>query len=374
MKILIIINYIGPIRVFLFNKIYDYLKKHNRNLKVVFLSESDKNRNWKREQGMKFDYTILNNFAIREHGKDLNTFFINLGMIKLLKSENPDKIICFGWDHFAAYAANWWARKNKKEFILWSGSTKYEPSWRRTLFGPLVKYIVKRSHKFLSYGTRSKEYLISLGAPEKNVEIFYNTIDVDFFQEKIRSFTDNQKNELRKKIGIKTTKTILFSGRLIEMKGIFEMIVAFKEYLKKDSNTSLILMGTGPDEEKLKEIIKKDNIKNVFFAGFVQYKELYKYYGISDLLLFPSRQDIWGQVVNEAIACGLPVITTEKVGASADLIENGKNGYIIRENCAECISESIDNVFKKNINKTNNSTQILEKIRVDNILKEITIL
>jgi glycosyltransferase involved in cell wall biosynthesis len=374
MKIIIIINYIGPIRVFLFNKINEYLKKSNSFLKVIFLSETDKNRNWDREKDMNFDYEVLNNFAIREHGKDLNTFFVNPGILKLLNKENPDKIICFGWDHFAAYVANWWARKNKKDFILWSGSTKYERSWRRTLFSPLVKYLIKRTDKFFAYGTRAKEYLIHLGAHTSSIQLFFNTIDIDFFEKNTNNITDLEKKRIKDKIGIKTNKVILFSGRLIEMKGIFEMVEGFKLYTDGNEKASLVIMGTGPDEEKLKKKIKEERIENVFFVGFVQYKDLYKFYAISDLLLFPSRQDIWGLVVNEALACGLPVITTEKVGASVDLVENTKNGFIIPPNCPKCIRDSIAKVFENSLDEQNNSRIILEKTRVENILDNISFL
>jgi glycosyltransferase involved in cell wall biosynthesis len=374
MKVLIIINYIGPIRVFLFNKLKKYFDEKNCEFKVIFLSETDKNRDWRKEENMKFNFEILNNFAVRTYEKDLNTFFINPKIIGVLNKENPDKIISFGWDHFACYAANHWCRKNNKKFTLWSGSTIYEKSWRRTLFNPLVKWLVKRSNNFIAYGTRSKEYLISLGAPENKVQIFFNTIDVEYFEENISKITEEQKADLKKELGITTSKIILFSGRLIEMKGIFEMLEGYADYKKIDNDISLLIMGKGPDETNLKKYISENKIKDVFFTGFIQYNDLYKYYAISELFLFPSRQDIWGQVINEAVTCNLPIITTEKVGACADLVEEGKNGYIIKENCAKCITGSILKIFKNNLHKSNSSKEILEKIRIENILKNINLL
>jgi len=101
---------------------------------------------------------------------------------------------------------------------------------------------------------------------------------------------------------------------------------------------------------------------------------LYKYYSISNLLLFPSRQDIWGLVINEALACGLPVITTREVGASVDLTKENKNGYIIPTKNPDIITKSIQKVFRNNLHKENNSWQIAQKTRTENILTKINLM
>jgi glycosyltransferase involved in cell wall biosynthesis len=372
-KVIILHNIISPIRVFLFNKLNKYYRNKEIEFKVFFLSVSDKNRNWKTDYKMNFDYEILDNFAIRIAGKDLNTFFINPKVKNVLQKENPDKIISFGWNNWASYVASSWCKKNRKEFILWSGSTKYEKSWRRTLFHPLVKYILKKTDNFIAYGTRAKEYLISLGINPKKIQIIYNTVDIDYFREKSKNFSEEKKAKFKKKLGIKTKKTILFSGRLIAMKGIFEMIEGFKMFQEQDHDTSLLIMGTGPDEQELRGLISKEKIKKIIFTGFIQYEKLYKYYSISDVLLFPSQQDVWGLVLNEAMACGLPVITTHETGASVDLVEEDKNGYVIPSDNFQAIAGSIQKVFSNNLHKDNNSWQIVQKTRVGDILKEVKI-
>jgi len=372
-KVIIINNIISPLRVFLYNKLNKHFNSKGWKLKVIFLSETDKNRNWEKSAGIEFEYEVLNNFAIRTHEKDLNTFFINLKIINVLRRENPDKIICFGWDHFAAYAANQWARKNAKEFILWSGSTKYEKSWRRVVTKPLVRWLVKNSSGFIAYGTRAREYLIFLGADPEKIGIFYNPVDIDYFKDKSKEFDIRDRNKLKSKIGINTSKTIVFSGRLIEMKGVFDMLYGFKSYQQDDPDVSLLVMGKGPDKGKMVSIIHSERIKNVFFVDFIQYDDLYKYYSISNLLLFPSHQDIWGLVVNEAMACGLPVITTNETGASVDLVQEGKNGYIIKSNCPRCIAKGISSIFNNNLDKKNNSWDIVQKTRVEDNLMNLKI-
>lgn len=369
-KVVLLHPIINPMRINLFNKINLYFNKKNIEFNVIFLSLSDKNRHWKNnKKNINFNYTISKNLALRVGRKDLFTFFINQDILKQLNQKNPDVIIACEWANSSTYLAKYWAKKNNKKFILWAGSTASEKSWRRTLFLPIVKKLIKSTEQFICYGTRAKEYLISLGANPKNVHILYNSVNLDFFTEKKKSMTEEKRNKIKNNIGITTNKIILFNGQLITRKGIFDLLQGYREYQKKDNDISLLCVGTGKEKKQLKKIIDQQKIKNIFFTGFVEYEDLYKYYCISDLLILPSHEEVWGLVINEAMACGLPVITTGCTGASIDLIDEGKNGYIIKPKCPNCIFQAIDKIFQNNLNKTNNSLTIVQKTKVENNLR-----
>ena len=367
-KVLILHNIIVPYRVHLFNAMNKYFQIKNIKFKVIFLSESDKNRHWENFD-IKFDYDILKNSAIRVGRKDLFTFFINRNISDLLTQENPDKIICFGWDHLAAYISNFWARKHKKEFIMWSGSTDYENSWRRSLFKPLVQYIVRNSTWCIGDGTRHKEYLLHLGANPSKTEVFYCQADIYYFESKISAFTSIEKHAFKSNLGIRTSKLILFNGQLIHRKGIYELLKGFKLYQQNDPSTSLLLLGRGPEKNKIIEFIQLNSIQQVFFQDFVQYDDVYKFYTISDLLILPSNEEAWGLVINEAMICGLPIIATDRVGASVDLIKDGQNGYVIKVNCPECIADAIAKIYVNQLNTKNNSQEIIRQFSFENMIQ-----
>jgi len=112
-----------------------------------------------------------------------------------------------------------------------------------------------------------------------------------------------------------------------------EILDDYRNYSHGDLEYEII---SPSDEAKLEEdALKKrclhENIKDVIFAGFVDYEQLPGYFGLSGLFVLPSREEVWGLVINEAMACGLPVITTVKVGASADLVRDGVNGFVVRD-------------------------------------------
>ena len=68
---------------------------------------------------------------------------------------------------------------------------------------------------------------------------------------------------------------------------------------------------------------------SVVFPGFAQRDQLAAFYALAEALVFPTLSDPWGLVVNEAMACGLPIIATDVAGCTADLVRNGENGFVI---------------------------------------------
>ena len=90
----------------------------------------------------------------------------------------------------------------------------------------------------------------------------------------------------------------------------------------------LVVLGDGEDKEKLKTLIFKENIEGVTLAGFHQVEEIPAYYALSNLFIHSALQDQWGVVVNEAMACGLPVLVSRQSGCAGELVQEGVNGFV----------------------------------------------
>ena len=124
--------------------------------------------------------------------------------------------------------------------------------------------------------------------------------------------------------------TFIYVGRLWWGKGLGYLLDAFahaQEAFKDEM--SLLLVGDGPEEGDLRRQAAERGIRNVIFAGFHQKPELPKFYAASDVFVFPTLGDPYGLVVDEAMACSLPVISTRAAGEIRDRIEDGINGYIV---------------------------------------------
>jgi glycosyltransferase involved in cell wall biosynthesis len=120
----------------------------------------------------------------------------------------------------------------------------------------------------------------------------------------------------------------LFSGSLIHRKGVDLLARSFLEVIREFPNSELILAGVGPMKEEMAEVMAPCGDR-VRFKGFVPWKNLPDTYHEADVLCAPSRHDGWAMVVPEALAAGLPVITSTNTGAAHDLVKEGKNGWSV---------------------------------------------
>ena len=120
---------------------------------------------------------------------------------------------------------------------------------------------------------------------------------------------------------------VLFVGRLSPEKG-FPMVVEVVGALQAQGlEVGLLVVGDGPLRREYETLVSDRRLRHVLFFGFVQQAELPFYYGQADVLMVPSDSEPWGLVVNEAMACGLPVLCSRAVGAGYDLVKDGMTGY-----------------------------------------------
>lgn len=151
---------------------------------------------------------------------------------------------------------------------------------------------------------------------------------------------------------------ILFVGRLVDVKGCEYLVRAFKEVVKKLPKANLIIIGTGPLEEKLKKLCFELKISDhVNFVGFVDHQSIGSYYADSDIIVFPSIVDPYGYqeglpvVLLEALASGKPVVATDIKG-SLELVEDGYNGLLVKQaNSGDLAKKIIQISQKSNLDK-----------------------
>lgn len=152
---------------------------------------------------------------------------------------------------------------------------------------------------------------------ENDIEVIYNGIDLERFNPKNKEL---YRSEIRGKYNIKDNDFVmLFVGSGFERKGVAYLLKAVEGVSKP---VTVLIVGKGNDR-KFKDIAKKQRI---IFCG--AQKEVYKYYGAADIFVFPSIYEPFGNVHLEALASGLPVITTKQSGAS-EIIEDGLSGFVV---------------------------------------------
>lgn len=343
-KALFITNIISPYRIPLFNHINYLLEQENIEFKAVVLAELEKNRNWEiKKNEIKFNYLILPGWHKFIWSIEL-PIHINNMVFRTLRKYNPDIVIASGYDSLAYWQAFLYCEIFKKKFVLWNGTTLLSVGSIRGSRGLLKRIIVRGADRYIAYGTKAKEYLEYLEAKSERIFISTNTVDVEYFRSKVIEHRNKDSFTRERKQCPKYL--LLYVGQLVRRKGIIQVLRALN--MLGDPDIGLLIVGSGPKEINLKAFCKENKLWNVFFEGFQQQEKLYKYYALADVFIFPSFEEVWGLVVNEALASGLYVLSSKYAGASYDLIKEGWNGEIFDSNKVEEIVDLIKRA-KKNI-------------------------
>jgi glycosyltransferase involved in cell wall biosynthesis len=122
-------------------------------------------------------------------------------------------------------------------------------------------------------------------------------------------------------------------GRLIKEKNLYRLFEAYAAYARTETRPwSLVICGDGPERQQLQNFatrLPNQLIKNILFYGHIKQPEIIDFYSYASCFVLPSISESWGLVVNEAMACSLPVMISNQCGCAADLVVNGCNGWSI---------------------------------------------
>ncbi len=193
----------------------------------------------------------------------------------------------------------------------------------------IKNYFLSGAAGYFSSGQTTDEYLMHYGAEANRIHR-YPFSSVSEYQVIDRVLTSEEKMEFRKKLGVpeeELLKPMICSvGQFIHRKG-YDILFEAASMLPEEYRYYII--GDKQGEEYLQQI-KELGLKNIHFVDFMPYAKLKEYYQAADLFVLPTREDIWGLVINEALANGLPVVTTDKCVAGVEFATTEKLTYGMR--------------------------------------------
>ena len=330
-KVLIVFNHPAPYKVRLFNELSKTFDLH-----VIFERDSASDRNKEFYSEEKYDFTTHKIKGLKVGAEGL----ISCGVKKHLKHNKYDLVIMNGYSHYAEMKAIKYLQKHKVPYVLYinGGTIKSNECFIKK---NLKKRYISGAKCYFSPDLESNKYLVHYGANEKDILNYpYSTI---FDSEIIKA--EANKVELRKELNLNFDKVFVSSGQLIERKNYLSLV---KEWAKFPKEYGLVLIGDGKQRKEIENLIKTANLNNVLVTGFLKREEMFKYFKAADVFLFPSKEDIYGHVINEALSQGLPVVSTNKVNSANKLIKNGVNGFVLEKLEGEEFIKSVEEVLKLN--------------------------
>lgn len=185
-------------------------------------------------------------------------------------------------------------------------------------------YYAKRAPLCFAGCHRAVEYFKAYGAKDDSiVQHPFTSLHRDQIIE--APYTPQQKAAFKSELGMEDRPTFIAVGQFIHRKGFDLLLTAWG---KTSQEGQLYIIGGGPLRAEYDRLIGESGLRNVYVEDFKQPDELKRYYRAADVFVMPTREDIWGLVVNEAMAEGLPVLSSDRCTSGLELIENGKNGYV----------------------------------------------
>lgn len=320
-KVIFITNIPAHYRVALLNRTYRLLIKDKIELGVIFNRLSYQRREyWDTSiSNFEFPYYVLNKLSGYSTTRKIYEF--GFGLKFLLDKINPDLIISAGFS-LQSFKAYLYSKEKSIPFLLYSGETKYSaPLSVDLLRNNLRKYLIKRATGFIVYCGKAKEYIESFERKD-NIHIVINTLDTDEFASKLSNYLPKQESEIFR---------ILSVGDLDFRKG-YHLLFQALALVKKNCNINFcvqIVGNSGNYMRKLLDLSDQLSLREISFIGKVQYNNIPKFYVNSDLFILNSLREPFGLVMLEAAVAGLPILGSKYAGGSYELIEPGKNGFII---------------------------------------------
>ncbi|WP_419743908.1 glycosyltransferase family 4 protein [Macrococcoides bohemicum] len=333
-KKLFVLNIAAPYRVEFLNQLAE-----KEDILVIFENISDKNRD---EKWLANDKIKFKHYFIDKKISNLIRALIDLLIHK--------QIIIGGYATPISASFILFLKLLRKPFILNAdGGFVKQEKW---IIKKLKTFMISSASYWLSTGEKTNEYLQYYGANKLNIyEYPFSSVK----NNDIKLIDESHKKRLKSELNFKYKTNILYVGSFTSRKNVEILINA----ASKISNIGFHFVGGHPSEDYLKI---SNASENIYYYPHLSKEEVFKYYDASDLFIFPTLEDIWGLVINEAVSRGLPIITTNKCIAGLELLTSEELGIIIP---ADISPELLKEVIIETLNNYNkfNKEKILQKAK-----------
>lgn len=309
-KVVMVTSIASPYRI----PVWSHFAKSVDSLEVLLLAENDSNRIWSlpnlSELGFKFKILRGKNYFIKSMDWGI---YINPTLFFDLVKRKPTHVLVTGYENLSYFTAILYAKLFRKKLTIWYGSHAMSSRSTSGIIPRIRQFLLTRADSYLTYGELTAQYLEEMGVSKNRISIGRNTINV----KKLNGIVNGLGPKKRK---AQEPMTFLYVGQFLPRKGVIETLRAFSE-IDKDK-AKMIIVGYGEQEQEIRDLIEERGLVNIEMVGATRsMEETAQYFAKSDVLLMPSFIEVWGLVVNEALASGLYVMSSKYAGSSYDLLK-----------------------------------------------------
>lgn len=354
MRVRYFTNIPSPYRINFFNEL-----GKKCDLEVVFEAEKAPkiNNDWYKDNKIKNFKSIFLKKGIIEEQK------INFKILKYV-TKKCDVLVFTNYSYYTEMLALIYAKILRKKYVLMIDGGIISTN-EMFLKRALKKFLISNALSYFSPSKSTDDFLEYYGAEKDRINRypFTSLYKDEIIKEPIAS---SEKIRLRNEMSIKESKVILSIGQFIQRKGFDWMIKAYKDL---DKDIGIYIIGGEPTKEYI-NLKEKYHLTNLHFIEFQNKNTILKWYKLADLFVLPTREDIWGLVINEAMSQGLPIITTNKCVAGLELVKNGNNGFLVNVEGYDDLLNKTKYIFFNEENRYQmslSSLEIIKKYSIENM-------
>lgn len=275
--------------------------------------------------------------TIKKTSQDHGPALISPRLLLELRRSNYDGALIYGWGDWFSRSALVACTINKVPFFLTGDASPLDSAG--ALKGALEHFLqtllVRMAAGCLYTGTLQRVYFERLGVPDSNLFLHPLTIDNDRFFAAAAP-AKAEKNELRADFGLPPDiPLIVFCGKLLRHKRPMDVLEALRNLQDQRVECGAVFIGDGELKPLLESVVVREGLDEVYFLGFVNQSVLPKAIAACDVLVLPSEEEPRGMVTSEAMATGLPVVISHRVGqwGYGDIVVEGRTGFVF--NCGD---------------------------------------
>lgn len=334
----VVFSRLGPYHLARLRGAAEVLARAGARVVAIAVAGSDSVYAWDRVDGRQVcPTTVL--FPDRSY-EELAEAELRTKLFATLDDLNPLAVALPGWAFSEAQHGLSWCRARRRPAVLMSESSREDHIrlWPRELF---KQNTVRQFSAALVGGVRHIAYARELGLPRAAIFTGYDAVDNDYFA--AGAAAARREEAARRSILKLPARYVLTSSRFIAKKNIEGLLRGYALHVQRTpAAPHLMVCGDGELRDRLQRRAGELGLNGrVHWPGFVQYPELPTYYALAEAFILASTIEPWGLVVNEAMACGLPVLVSDRCGSAADLVREGENGFTFDPDDDQAIADAL---------------------------------
>lgn len=311
-RVVIINDELFPFRLPFFRAMH----RARLSLRILFLARP-RHRRWIPPEDLGVPHEYLSGFTVhltKPSYRERRDVHLPVNLLWRLTRLRPQLVVAYAFS-VPTWIAAFYCFLVGIPLVLWSEGTRHTEKENSKLQNLARRMVIPRAQAFLAGSNAARERLVELGADPSNVCVIAHAADAQIFGVTIA--------------GSRSPRELLYVGALSQLKGMEHLLEIFSLVRDRIPEATLRLVGDGPMRSRLERRAERRGMTpGVRFDGFVQQIALTGIYADAGVFVFPTLRDTFGQVLAEAAASGLPIVTSPFAGAADEFVVAGRNGFV----------------------------------------------